>query len=106
MNNYVPGLKKFFKFGIVGLVNTILSYTIYYICLRLHFHYMLSNFIAFIITVFLSFLLNGRFVFSHATVTVKLFLKALSKVYLSYLFNSLFLSSVLLAIKKAYFSNS
>ena len=48
---------QFMKFGTVGAINTVLSYVItntsYYL---LHLHEQISNIIAFVITVFISFL--------------------------------------------------
>ena len=57
---------QFMKFGTVGGINTVLSYVItntsYYL---LHLHEQISNIIAFVITVFISFMLNGKFVFTE-----------------------------------------
>ena len=75
---------QFFKFGIVGLINTILSYAItnagYYI---LNLHEQICNIIAFVITVFISFMLNNKFVFNENKENRK-FWKSLAKVYASY----------------------
>ena len=64
--NLKKGIIQFIKFGTVGAINTVLSYAItngaYYL---LHLHEQISNIIAFVITVFISFMLNGRFVFTE-----------------------------------------
>ena len=55
---------QFVKFGMVGALNTVLSYLITNACYYgLHFHEQLCNLITFVITVFISYLLNSRFVF-------------------------------------------
>ena len=73
---------QFMKFGIVGAINTVLSYAItntgYYL---LNMHEQVCNIVAFFITVFISFLLNGRFVFNNKDKKTN-FWKALMKVYL------------------------
>ena len=57
-----PPLIQFLKFGMVGAVNTILSYLITNTCYyALHLHEQISNFVSFLITVLVSFLLNSRF---------------------------------------------
>ena len=57
---------QFIKFGTVGAINTVLSYSItngaYYL---LHLDAQVSNIIAFVITVYISFVLNGKFVFKE-----------------------------------------
>lgn len=106
MNNKVE-LKKiiiqFIKFGMVGAVNTILSYAItngcYYL---LHWHEQVSNIIAFIITVFISFMLNGKFVF-NMNEEKRSFWKSLLKVYASYSITGLFLTAGLLYIEEQIF---
>ena len=57
--NLKKALIQFIKFGTVGAINTVLSYAItngaYYL---LHLHEQISNIIAFVITVFISFIKN------------------------------------------------
>ena len=55
---------QFIKFGIVGAINTVLSYGINNGCYYLFgLHEQISNFIAFVITVFISYVLNSKYVF-------------------------------------------
>lgn len=93
-------LIQFIKFGAVGAVNTVLSYVItngaYYL---LHLHEQVSNIIAFVITVFISFILNGKFVFTENREDRK-FGKALLKVYASYSVTGVFLTAILLYLEE------
>lgn len=91
---------QFIKFGTVGAINTVLSYAItngaYYL---LHLHEQISNIIAFVITVFISFMLNGRFVFTENK-EERNFWKSLLKVYASYSITWVFLTAILLYIEE------
>ena len=94
---------QFLKFGIVGAINTVSSYIITNFCYYLlHLHEQISNAIAFVITVFISFLLNGNFVFKENKEKRK-FWKSLIKVYASYSITSLFLTGILLYIEEQKF---
>ena len=87
------------KFGAVGAINTILGYIIYIVCLRLlGLHYAICNVISFLITIFISYVLNSRYVFKQHEVTMKEKIVGLGKTYISYLATGLGLSSVLLVI--------
>lgn len=94
---------QFIKFGVVGGLNTVLSYGItnggYYL---LHLHEQISNLIAFVITVFISFMLNGKFVFKEDQ-EKRSFWKSLLKVYASYSITGLFLTAILLYIEEQIF---
>ncbi len=91
---------QFIKFGTVGAINTVLSYAItngaYYL---LHLHEQISNIIAFVITVFISFMLNGKFVFTENK-EERNFWKSLLKVYASYSVTGVFLTAILLYIEE------
>lgn len=91
---------QFIKFGTVGAINTVLSYAItngaYYL---LHLHEQISNIIAFVITVLISFMLNGRFVFTENK-EERNFWKSLLKVYASYSITGVFLTAILLYIEE------
>lgn len=93
-------IMQFIKFGIVGAINTVLSYAITNTCYYLfHFHAQISNMLAFVITVFISFILNGKFVFNENN-EKKCFWKSLLKVYASYSITGLFLTAILLFIEE------
>lgn len=98
--NLKKALIQFIKFGTVGAINTVLSYAItngaYYL---LHLHEQISNIIAFVITVFISFMLNGRFVFTENK-EERSFWKSLLKVYASYSITGVFLTAILLYIEE------
>ena len=91
---------QFIKFGAVGTINTVLSYAItngcYYL---LHWNEQICNIIAFIITVYISFVLNGKFVFNE-NVEKTTFWKSLIKVYASYSITGLFLTAILLYVEE------
>lgn len=93
-------LKQFLKFGIIGFINTVISYLItnggYYL---LGLHEQIANIIAFIITVFISFILNGKFVFNEEK-EEKSFLKSLLRVYAAYSITGLFLIAILLYLEE------
>lgn len=100
-------LLQFVKFGLVGVWNTVFNYALYAVSLlifqrlnllqqnpyNLDMH--ISTVIAFIISVFVSFLLNSRFVFQADEGQTRSFGKALLKCYLSYGFTGLILNPIL-----------
>ena len=94
---------QFIKFGMVGAINTVLSYGItnlgYY---ALNLHEQICNIIAFLITVFISFLLNSKFVFNKGN-EKRSFWKSLLKVYASYSITGLFLTAILLYVEEEIF---
>lgn len=91
---------QFVQFGIVGVINTVLSYLITNGCYyALNLHEQISNIIAFLITVPISFMLNGKFTFKKEQ-NKEEFLKSLLKVYASYSITGIFLTSILLCIEE------
>jgi putative flippase GtrA len=90
-----PALVQFVKFGLVGLLNTGLSYGI-----ANALHYLIgldeqqSNIVAWIITVFISYMLNSQFVFKP-TGEKHPFWRSLFKVYVSYVATGLILIPLL-----------
>lgn len=74
---------QFIKFGIVGFSNTFISIAIYYICIYIGLHYILSNSIAFAISVLNAYFWNSKFVFQRIETKSKKKL-ILIKVFASY----------------------
>lgn len=97
-------IKQFLKFGIVGGINTIISYLLtnlfYYV---FSLNEQLCNLLVFIITVYISFYLNGKYVFKSDEKEGKSFLKSLLKVYASYSITGLFLTGILLYVEEQLF---
>lgn len=54
---------EFFRFLIVGGLNTAITYAIYFAGVSLHIHYMIAYSFAFIIGIMMSYTLNTAFVF-------------------------------------------
>ncbi len=97
-------ITQFMKFGIIGAVNTVITYALtnggYYI---FHLHEQICNLISFVITVFIGFMLNGKFVFKEEE-EKRSFWKSLFKVYASYSITGLFLNGLLLFIEEQIFN--
>ena len=100
-------MKQFIKFGIVGLSNTVISYLIYVVSLRIlgacglfpDSDYMISSVIAFILSVLWSFYWNDRFTFKKEQSEERSFLRSLLKTYVSYSFTGLLLYNILLYVQ-------
>ena len=90
-------IRQFFKFGLVGILNTIIGFGSYYCLLWLGCNYIWANVISWIISVFNSFYWNNKYVFIHNT----LWWKALAKTYISYAL-SLICGTILLFIVVEY----
>lgn len=98
---------QFVKFGLVGALNTVLSYIItevgYYL-LRIPLDnetlaLQISQTVAFIITVFISFLINSALVFKKEEGQTRNPWKTLVKTYIAYSFTGIFLNNVLLYVE-------
>lgn len=97
---------QFFKFGIVGASNTVISYVIYAVTLLIlqstgilpKTDYLAAQIVAFVLSVLWSFYWNNKMVFIVEEGTNRIWWKALIKTYISYSFTGLFLNSILLIL--------
>ena len=89
---------QFFKFGVVGLSNTAISYLIYLLLVYLGLHYIVANVAAFVVSVLNSFFWNHKFVFKDETGGKRDIRRALIRTYASYAFSGLIVSNVLLYV--------
>lgn len=97
-------LRQFLKFGLIGALNTVLSYLITNACYYgLRLHEQLCNLITFLITVLISYLLNSRFVFRKEDGEGEIWYKSLAKVYASYAITELALVGILLFVQERLF---
>lgn len=97
-------LMQFVKFGIVGMSNAIVSYSVYAICmcilkkygLFVRADYYIAQAAAFFLSVLWSFYWNNRVVFKMGQGEQRSLWKALLKTYIAYSFTGLFMSTILL----------
>ncbi len=83
--------KQFFKFCVVGVLNTLISWLAYYILLKLKMFYLIANCISFFIGMLNGFVCNKKWVFSIKGYTKKTFIK-----YTSVNLSTLLISTILL----------
>lgn len=89
---------QFIKFGLVGVCNTIVSYVIYSLCYYMfHLNVHASNAMGFLISIFVAYLLQNRFVFNDSEDGEgRIWWKVLIKTYVSYVFSGLILTEILM----------
>ena len=100
-------IAQVFKFGIVGVINTGVSFVVNAVSLYLFYKiggipednrisYWTSMFLAFVISVLNAYLLSNRFVFKNKEGEERVWWKVLIKTYISYAGTGIFLSMFLL----------
>jgi putative flippase GtrA len=73
--------RQFFKFGLVGLTNTAVNFTVYYLLVYFGAHYLVATTIAFVVSVLNAFLWSKKFVFTESTKSPR---QQLVRLYFSY----------------------
>lgn len=91
---------QFIKFGLVGVGNTIVSYTVYSVCYYLiHANVHVCNVMGFVISVLFAYVMQSRFVFKEREdAEHRVWWQVLLKTYASYAFTGLFLTEILLLL--------
>jgi putative flippase GtrA len=96
INNLRALLIQIFRFGIVGLSNTAISYIIYSVLVYIGLHYIIASITAFVISVLNSFFWNNKYVFKKDEEQKRNIIHTLIKTYISYGFTGLILQNILL----------
>ena len=94
----VGKLQQFIKFGIVGLLNTLISYLVYVVLVMLGAHYLTANLAGFFASVLNAYYWNSRYVFHFNRENRCAGFKALLKTFVSYAGTGLVLSNILLVL--------
>ena len=89
---------QFIKFGLVGVSSTVISYGIYALLTYIGYPYVISNIIAFVVSVLNSFFWNNRYVFVKKDGEKRNALWAFAKTFLAYGTTGLLLSNILLVL--------
>lgn len=88
-------LIQFIKFGIVGVSNTVISYLVYLVMVKLNCHYLVASMGGFIGGVLNSYYWNNKYVFQDKTIKRNPW-KTLWKTFWSYAGSGLILGNLLL----------
>ena len=91
-----PVIHQFFKFGIVGISNTMIAYAVYSACVFFGIHYLIANLMGFIVSVLNAYYWSDRFVFKKNEGETRSTIKTILKTYLAYGSTGLLLASILL----------
>ena len=87
MNKIKDFLKQFFKFGIVGVINTVSSWIFYYSLLFFSVHYIIATTIAYVLSSIIGFTLNKIWVFKSKNKVSSSLIKYIITYGSSYLLN-------------------
>ena len=87
---------QFVKFGLVGVLNNLISYGTYLILITMGLHYTPANVIGFSVSVFNSYYWNNKYVF--VSEIKRVWWKTFLKTYISYAGTGIVLSNVLLVL--------
>ncbi len=91
-------IKQFIKFGIVGISNTLISYTVYVVLVMINVNYLIASIMGFVISVLNSYYWNNKYVFKARDEEQREWWKALLKTFISYAGTGLLLSNILLVV--------
>lgn len=61
---YIKKIKEIIKYGIGGIISTIVNFWFFYLFTEWNLNYLISNFISYWLAVFLSYYINLYFVFN------------------------------------------
>lgn len=95
MKKYVKLAWQFFKFGIVGAANTLVSMAVYYVLIGIGVYYIIAHTAGYIVGTLNAYYWNSKYVFRKQTGEVRSGTKSLLKSFVSY-GGTFLLSTVLL----------
>lgn len=94
LNNWI----QFFKFCLVGISNTLISYFAYLFLVIIGTHYIFASMIGFFVSVMNSFYWNNKYVFMKKSGGPRKLVKTFCKTLVAYSGTGIFLSNILLFI--------
>lgn len=92
---------QFIKFGLVGILNTLISYVVYLVGITFGMHYLAASITGFIVSVINSFYWNNRYVFTIREGEKRNLWKAFLKTVMAYAGTGLVLNNALLFLQVA-----
>lgn len=89
---------QFVQFAMVGVSNTIISYTVYALLVLASINYLIANIIGFLVSVLNAYYWNNRYVFKGQEGETRVWWKTLAKTFFAYAGTGLVLANILLFI--------
>ncbi|MEI7667545.1 MAG: GtrA family protein [Erysipelotrichaceae bacterium] len=84
--------QQFFKFGLVGVLNTLIGLATYYLLVYLNIHYLIANAAGFMLSVINAYYFNSKYVFKVSQAKKgQSFIKSLVSYGSTFLISTLFL---------------
>lgn len=96
-------LMQFVKFGLVGFLNTVITYLVYFVLVLYNFHYLLANIAGFIAGVLNAYYWSDKYVFKLENGVKRDKCKTVFKTFASYGITGLLFTSVMLLLFVDYF---
>jgi putative flippase GtrA len=95
-NEKFNSLIQFIFFGLVGLSNTFISYSIYVFFVFFNVHYLIGNIVAFVVSVLNSFYWNNKYVFKSKEGKRVAILGSLGRTFVAYGMTGIVMNSIML----------
>lgn len=89
---------QFVEFGLVGVLNTLISYVVYVILVFFSIHYLLGSLVGFLVSVINAYYWNDRYVFQADKKEKRVWWKSFFKTFISYAGTGLILNNILLIL--------
>ena len=64
-------IKELIRYGIVGVLTTLVNYVVYFVCLKIHLNWLISNSFAWVVAVVFAYIMNRKLVFHSDNETKK-----------------------------------
>lgn len=89
---------QFVKFGIVGLLNTLISYVVYVILVFFSVHYIVASLAGFFVSVVNAYYWNNKYVFFSDETDKPIWWKVFLKTFMSYAGTGIVLNNIMLIL--------
>lgn len=91
-------LFQWLKYILIAVMNTILSYAVYAICIKLGLHYVMASVMGYLISTYSAFILNTKYVFTPRGQKPEYTLQKMVRTYITYGFTGVVTYNAMLVL--------